>query len=146
MTGRNDPCPCGSGEKYKKCCLGKTPQRDPLEESQVAELLREMEDALPIPAFPTPELRGFWREQGKDAPASGEVFIDHVFNSGHEMGGIVCGLRLDGGDPEEARVCSLTHLKIHPEHPLRRKVEAYQKARVLKLRAEHARPPFVRPK
>jgi uncharacterized protein YecA (UPF0149 family) len=19
--GRNDPCPCGSGEKYKKCCL-----------------------------------------------------------------------------------------------------------------------------
>lgn len=23
-TGRNDPCPCGSGKKYKKCCLGKT--------------------------------------------------------------------------------------------------------------------------
>jgi len=22
-TGRNDPCPCGSGIKYKKCCLGK---------------------------------------------------------------------------------------------------------------------------
>ncbi len=22
--GRNDPCPCGSGLKYKKCCLGKT--------------------------------------------------------------------------------------------------------------------------
>jgi hypothetical protein len=21
--GRNDPCPCGSGSKYKKCCLGK---------------------------------------------------------------------------------------------------------------------------
>lgn len=20
--GRNDPCPCGSGKKYKKCCLG----------------------------------------------------------------------------------------------------------------------------
>ncbi len=19
-TGRNDPCPCGSGKKYKKCC------------------------------------------------------------------------------------------------------------------------------
>ncbi|MBC7530644.1 MAG: SEC-C domain-containing protein [Oligoflexus sp.] len=19
--GRNDPCPCGSGEKYKRCCL-----------------------------------------------------------------------------------------------------------------------------
>ena len=23
--GRNDPCPCGSGKKYKKCCLGKSP-------------------------------------------------------------------------------------------------------------------------
>ena len=23
-TGRNDPCPCGSGKKYKKCCLSKT--------------------------------------------------------------------------------------------------------------------------
>ncbi|MGD2024123.1 MAG: type I methionyl aminopeptidase [Desulfobacterales bacterium] len=22
-VGRNDPCPCGSGQKYKKCCLGK---------------------------------------------------------------------------------------------------------------------------
>ncbi|MFA5098167.1 MAG: preprotein translocase subunit SecA [Candidatus Margulisiibacteriota bacterium] len=22
-TGRNDPCPCGSGKKYKKCCMGK---------------------------------------------------------------------------------------------------------------------------
>lgn len=20
MVGRNDPCPCGSGKKYKKCC------------------------------------------------------------------------------------------------------------------------------
>ena len=22
-AGRNDPCPCGSGRKYKKCCMGK---------------------------------------------------------------------------------------------------------------------------
>jgi len=22
-TGRNDPCPCGSGRKYKKCCMKK---------------------------------------------------------------------------------------------------------------------------
>ncbi len=25
--GRNDPCPCGSGKKYKKCCSGKAEQR-----------------------------------------------------------------------------------------------------------------------
>lgn len=23
--GRNDPCPCGSGKKYKSCCFGKPP-------------------------------------------------------------------------------------------------------------------------
>ena len=22
-VGRNDPCPCGSGRKFKKCCIGK---------------------------------------------------------------------------------------------------------------------------
>ena len=22
LPGRNDPCPCGSGKKYKKCCIG----------------------------------------------------------------------------------------------------------------------------
>ncbi|WP_428484137.1 SEC-C metal-binding domain-containing protein [Rhodopila sp.] len=22
-VGRNDPCPCGSGKKFKNCCLGK---------------------------------------------------------------------------------------------------------------------------
>ena len=26
IPGRNDSCPCGSGKKYKKCCLGKKTQ------------------------------------------------------------------------------------------------------------------------
>ncbi|MDO4798904.1 MAG: SEC-C metal-binding domain-containing protein [Bacillota bacterium] len=26
IAGRNDPCPCGSGKKYKKCCLNKETQ------------------------------------------------------------------------------------------------------------------------
>ena len=28
-VGRNDPCPCGSGRKYKKCCLSLNPQPRP---------------------------------------------------------------------------------------------------------------------
>ena len=32
--GRNDPCPCGSGKKYKKCCLNKS------EENRFAEAIR----------------------------------------------------------------------------------------------------------
>ncbi|MEW6562864.1 MAG: tetratricopeptide repeat protein [Pseudomonadota bacterium] len=27
MAGRNDPCPCGSGKKYKKCCMAQEPDR-----------------------------------------------------------------------------------------------------------------------
>lgn len=27
MTGRNEPCPCGSGRKFKRCCLGKSELR-----------------------------------------------------------------------------------------------------------------------
>lgn len=29
---RNDPCPCGSGKKYKKCCLKKIPQESRIPE------------------------------------------------------------------------------------------------------------------
>lgn len=26
--GRNDPCPCGSGKKYKQCCLANKPRKE----------------------------------------------------------------------------------------------------------------------
>jgi hypothetical protein len=36
-VGRNDPCPCGSGKKFKKCCLGKATAPPPaIEPSRVA--------------------------------------------------------------------------------------------------------------
>lgn len=37
--GRNDPCYCGSGKKYKTCCMNKkTLIVDGMSESQIAEL------------------------------------------------------------------------------------------------------------
>jgi hypothetical protein len=39
--GRNEPCPCGSGKKYKKCCYDKDRQRL-LESSAVAGLTPEL--------------------------------------------------------------------------------------------------------
>ena len=36
-VGRNDPCPCGSGIKYKKCCLGKDIQANREPGSQYAQ-------------------------------------------------------------------------------------------------------------
>jgi len=54
FPGRNDPCPCGSGKKYKKCCLAKdeaarprTPTPvEPAEDPWIAELRPELDDKV----------------------------------------------------------------------------------------------------
>jgi len=42
--GRNDPCPCGSGKKYKNCCLGKEAQEG--EKARADRLMEEIEEQL----------------------------------------------------------------------------------------------------
>lgn len=50
--GRNDPCHCGSGKKYKKCCSSK----DQEAWSVVAKMRREAEVAgAMLPALPESE-------------------------------------------------------------------------------------------
>lgn len=41
-TGRNDPCPCGSGKKYKKCCLFKSEKSVGIEDSIQSKLNQEL--------------------------------------------------------------------------------------------------------
>ncbi len=36
-VGRNDPCPCGSGKKFKKCCLGQEWRREMSPATETAE-------------------------------------------------------------------------------------------------------------
>jgi hypothetical protein len=55
--GRNDPCPCGSGRKYKRCCLDRhefAPPSSPWQEQ------REASDRL------TAELIRFWKAEFAD--------------------------------------------------------------------------------
>ncbi len=40
-TGRNDPCPCGSGKKYKKCCM---PGHEEARKLMPKEQLKQMEE------------------------------------------------------------------------------------------------------
>jgi len=47
-VGRNDPCPCGSGKKYKKCCMDK-------------ERVEEREEIKIIPA-PSPQRQKTWAD------------------------------------------------------------------------------------
>jgi hypothetical protein len=42
QTGRNDPCPCGSGKKYKKCCLSRTYQETGREDSIRSRLVQDL--------------------------------------------------------------------------------------------------------
>jgi len=41
-VGRNAPCPCGSGKKYKKCCLSR--QYEQRQEAAEEQRERESED------------------------------------------------------------------------------------------------------
>ena len=42
--GRNEPCPCGSGKKYKKCCLGKQSGNSAPENMQ--DIMAEVQEKL----------------------------------------------------------------------------------------------------
>src|SRR5437870_4789950 len=50
-TGRNDPCPCGSGKKYKNCCLGKG-RAVPAPPAGPGKLLRSTAPPRPLPRAP----------------------------------------------------------------------------------------------
>ena len=50
-TGRNDPCPCGSGKKYKKCCLAK-------DQAAAERAAAASPPAAPLLAYPHPKPAG----------------------------------------------------------------------------------------
>ncbi len=39
--GRNEPCPCGSGQKFKKCCLGKSRSIEPIADPESMRLAEQ---------------------------------------------------------------------------------------------------------
>ena len=56
MPGRNDQCPCGSGQKYKRCCLPK--DRDAKDaEIKADQLEREMKAAAKSTPILAPQER-----------------------------------------------------------------------------------------
>ena len=42
--GRNAPCPCGSGKKYKKCCLSLHPMSSPQQDTGTDYLTADLDD------------------------------------------------------------------------------------------------------
>jgi Protein of unknown function (DUF1186)/SEC-C motif len=62
--GRNDPCPCGSGKKFKKCCLGKSESPSP-----------EIEALLQAPSDTRKFLGG--ASEGYDVFDDGDLFQEY---------------------------------------------------------------------
>ena len=53
-VGRNDPCPCGRGKKYKKCCLAKDEAAARQNYAQISEAQREVARGFDLPTLPEP--------------------------------------------------------------------------------------------
>jgi hypothetical protein len=53
-VGRNEPCPCGSGKKYKKCCL---PRHEEVRQNIPSDELRKMETKAKVKELLETELR-----------------------------------------------------------------------------------------
>ena len=71
-VGRNDPCPCGSGRKYKKCCQGKStaPKVDLRQEYEQKHRIR----------FKTPDqIEGIRKDWGFDKPLYTQYGVVAVF-------------------------------------------------------------------
>ena len=51
--GRNQPCPCGSGIKYKRCCGNKPFPKINVDAKKADELIRQQQQGLGRPIFAT---------------------------------------------------------------------------------------------
>ncbi len=65
--GRNEPCPCGSGRKYKQCCLPKDEALDAAARKVKAEIAAAIEmpaegaEATAAPRAPKHQTQQPWR-------------------------------------------------------------------------------------
>ena len=64
--GRNDPCPCGSGKKYKNCCLRKETMSIP---DRIKQAVKER-DIMRISGMCLQICIGTWRESNGGVPAT----------------------------------------------------------------------------
>jgi hypothetical protein len=100
--GRNDPCRCGSGKKYKKCCLGKDVERESRASNipgvtwdEFYENLEAHVDKDRLEKSPAPQLAKL--DPGKLDPALREVLLGRLI-SGGEYGAVIRFFEATGYD------------------------------------------------
>jgi hypothetical protein len=85
MTGRNYPCPCGSGKKYKKCCIDR-------DEQKALEQLKQNEHISD-------------HHSRNDADFNPDTMTNNIFISGLRMRSF---LKLETNSPEESNGIGIT--------------------------------------
>jgi hypothetical protein len=76
--GRNDPCPCGSGKKYKQCCLGKDEEKARAARAKAAAeapVAAEEEGAAPAPRAPKHQTRQPWKKAATNTHGFGKTSL-----------------------------------------------------------------------
>jgi SEC-C motif len=81
QVGRNEPCPCGSGRKYKTCCWGR-PIRRPLPERCRWLLAKATRHAVRMHALGVDSLRRFFATSSDEAQATALAEDMLLFTSG----------------------------------------------------------------
>jgi len=102
-TGRNDPCPCGSGRKYKQCCLAKDKDDERATARGVPEKMKDPRLSGP-PVFPGP------------GPGPGFVSLDDFFED-EDTPDAACKAVVDlirAGKLDEGERAAHQLLKDHP--------------------------------
>jgi hypothetical protein len=103
-------------------------------------LIERMEQHLPIPARPTKTLTKVLQGKGLRIMHNQKLFIKRVFYMGDE-GGISCDITPEGKEKEPI-ICSITHIRVKPSHPLAAEIRAYQTERQKRLaQANRGGPP-----
>ncbi len=108
---------------------------------QALALVERMNASLPIPARPTRQVADLLRSKGASLGADPRLEIKKVFYGGDE-GGIMCDVT-PGAESKEVVVCSLTHLRVHPRHPLAGEIRTYQATRTRRLAFSSGRPGMI---
>jgi len=75
--GRNDPCPCGSGKKYKQCCLGKDEEKARLARAKAAEEAPPptADSATPAHAGARHQTRQPWKKSATNTHGFGKTSL-----------------------------------------------------------------------
>ena len=101
-------------------------------------LMSMLTEALPIEANVTQNLAIELMKKSPEIVIPRKCKVTSIFYTG-DMGGILCGLDIDGTEAKTAHVVSITHLAFDRRVPLSREIEGYQRHRLKKLKQQQGR-------